>query len=177
MNGLFRTADAGASWTQTSGPQYVMSVDLSPADPAKGYAYGYDSAPACYSTTDAGATWQPTAPIMPSASSGGILADPALGDGVWCPTAAGVMHSTDRGAIWSAANTGIRSVTITTVGVPSWARERAYIAVEGVGVHKSPDAGQTWQRCTDFLSCGNICGIGLAQGTGGDRLYALEGSG
>ena len=175
--GMFRTTDAGAGWTQASGPQYVMSVDLSPAEPSKGYAYGYDTAAACFSTTDAGVTWQPTSPIMPSASSGGLIADPGMGDGVWCPTAAGVMHSTDRGANWSAANAGIHSVTITTISVPGWARERVYVAVEGVGVHKSSDAGETWERCADFLSCGNICGIGLAQGTGGDLLYALEGAG
>ena len=176
--GIFRTTDAGTSWAAVGGPSYVVGVDLSPADSTKGYAYGYDTVAACYSTTDAGATWVRMSVISSSAvSGGGLVADPGLGDGAWCPTAAGVMHSTDRGATWNAANTGIRAVTITTISVPGWARERVYVAVEGVGVHKSSDAGETWERCADFLSCGNICGIGLAPGTGGDRLYAFEGAG
>jgi hypothetical protein len=52
-----------------------------------------------------------------------------------------------------------------------------YLEVAGVGVYKSLDAGQTWEKCADFLSCGNICGIGLAEGEDGDLLYALEGAG
>ena len=175
--GIFRTTDAGDSWAAVGGPSYVMGVDLSPADPTKGYAYGYDSVAACYSTTDAGATWVGMSAINSLAGNGGLIADPGLGDGVWYPASAGVMHSTDRGAHWYAANAGIHSVTVTTISVPGWARERVYVAVEGVGVHKSTDAGETWERCADFLSCGNICGIGLAPGAGGELLYALEGAG
>ena len=175
--GMFRTTDAGATWTQASGPQLVMSVDLSPADPAKGYAYGYDTTDACFSTTDAGITWLPMARIIPSARLGGLVSDPGLGDGAWCPTMAGVMHSTDRGWTWNSANTGLHSAVIPTISVPGWDPEHVYLEVEGIGVYKSLDAGRTWERCADFLSCGSICGIGLARGTGGDLLYALEGAG
>ncbi len=175
--GMFRTTDAGANWVQISGPQFVMSIDFSPVDPAKAYAYGYDTAEACFATTDAGVTWLPMARITPSARFGGLTADPGLGDGVWCPTAAGVRQSTDRGGSWNSRNTGIYSADISTISVPRWSREHIYLEVAGVGVYKSLDAGSTWEKCTDFLSCGNICGIGLTQGPGGDRLYALEGAG
>jgi len=175
--GMYRTTDAGLSWTQATGPRFVMSVDFSPAEPAKGYAYGYDTIDVCFSTTDAGATWLPMARVIPSARFGGLTADPALGDGVWCPTISGVMHSTDRGEHWNPVNTGLHSADISCLSVPGWNREHVYLEVTGVGVYKSLDAGRNWEKCADFLSCGNICGIGLAQGTDGDRLYALEGAG
>ncbi len=177
VSGVFRTTDTGGSWHQAGGPQYVMSVDMSPVEPARGYASGYDTGSACYSTTDAGASWQRVSSITSSVSLGGVIADAESADGVWCGTSAGVVKSTDGGRTWNPRSAGIHSAVITTVSVPGWNRERVYAAVEGVGVHKSSDAGQTWERCTDFLACGNICGIGLGQGTGGDRLYALEGSG
>jgi photosystem II stability/assembly factor-like uncharacterized protein len=175
--GMFRTTDAGVNWVQVSGPRFVMSIDFSPAEPNKGYAYGYDTADVCFSTTDAGVTWQPMARIAPTARFGGLTADPALGDGAWCPTAAGVMRSTDRGGSWVSRNAGIYSADISTISVPGWNREHVYLEVAGVGVYKSLDAGRNWDKCTDFLSCGNICGIGLARGTSADKLYALEGAG
>jgi len=175
--GMYRTTDAGTNWTLASTPRFVMSVDFSPAEPNKGYAYGYDTANVCFSTIDAGVTWQPMAPVSPSARFGGLIADPGLGDGTWCPTAAGVMRSTDRGGHWNSVNAGIYSADISTISVPRWDREHVYLEVAGVGVYKSLDAGQTWEKCADFLSCGNICGIGLAEGEDGDLLYALEGAG
>jgi photosystem II stability/assembly factor-like uncharacterized protein len=175
--GMFRTTDAGRNWVPVSGPRFVMSIDFSPAEANKGYAYGYDTANVCFSTIDAGVTWQPMAPVIPSARFGGLIADPGLGDGTWCPTAAGVMRSTDRGGHWNSVNAGIYSADISTISVPRWDREHVYLEVAGVGVYKSLDAGQTWEKCADFLSCGNICGIGLAEGEDGDLLYALEGAG
>jgi len=177
ITGMYRTTDAGASWAATGGPRFVMSVDFSPAEPSKGYAYGYDTAVACFATTDAGVSWRPTAPIAPTARLGGLTADPGLGDGVWCPTASGVMRSTDRGAHWNPVNAGIRTAGISTISAPPWNPGHLYLEVAGVGVFKSLDAGRNWEKCADFLSCGNICGIGLAPGPGGDILYALEGAG
>jgi photosystem II stability/assembly factor-like uncharacterized protein len=175
--GMFRTTDAGENWQQTGTPRFVMSVDFSSADPAKGFAYGYDTASVCFYTTDAGVNWTPTAAIAPSARLGGILADPGLGDGAWCPTVAGMQYTTDRGAQWTLRSSGIRTATISTISVPPWNPGRVYVEVSGAGVYRSNDAGATWQKCADFLSCGNICGIGLGQGPGEGAIWALEGSG
>jgi photosystem II stability/assembly factor-like uncharacterized protein len=175
--GMYRTTDAGESWTQVGTPRFVMSVDFSPADPTRAFAYGYDTAVACYYSTDAGVNWLPTSAVSPTARWGGLLADPGLGDGAWCPTQSGVVRTTDLGSSWLPRNSGIRTAVVSTINVPEWNRHHVYIEVQGVGVYKSPDAGQTWEKCADFLSCGNICGIGVAERTDADVLYALEGSG
>jgi photosystem II stability/assembly factor-like uncharacterized protein len=175
--GTFRSTDAGGSWQRTGSSGFVMTVDFSPADAAIGYAYGYDAEPVCYYTTDTGRTWQSTAPVQPTARLSGIVADPSLGQGVWCATAGGMMHSTDCGRHWNPLNTGIRTAAIPTLAVASFSPARVYVAAEGVGLYRSLDAGSTWQSCSYFLACGNICGIGLARGPSDDVVWALEGRG
>ena len=172
--GMFRSTNSGDNWQPIGNAGFIMSVDLSASDPAAGYAYGYDTAMACYYTTDAGLSWHPTAPIQPTSRMGGILADPGLGRGAWCPTTAGMQYTTDYGVTWAGRNSGIRSASIATISAPVWNPGRAYVEVENVGVFKTLDAGQTWQKCADFLSCGSVCGIGVAPP---DVLYALEGAG
>ncbi|MBM3322607.1 hypothetical protein FJY69_03925 [candidate division WOR-3 bacterium] len=175
--GLFRSTDEGVSWHRAGGAQLVMSVDFSPADPAKGYAYGYEAEPVCYYTTDTGLTWQVTAPVQPSARLGAIVADRGLGNGVWCATASGMVFSTDCGRHWSQASSGIRTAAVAAMSVADWDPGRVYVAAEGAGVYRTLDAGDNWQSCSYFLSCGNICGIGLVRGPSEDIVWALEGRG
>ncbi len=175
--GLFRSTDAGESWHRAGTAQSVMSVDFSPADPAKAYAYGYEAEPVCYYSTDTGLTWQTTAPVQPSARLGAIVADRGLDNGVWCATASGMMFSTDCGQHWAQASSGIRTAAIAAMSVADWDRTRVYVAAEGAGVYRTLDAGASWQSCSYFLSCGNICGIGLARGPSEDMVWALEGRG
>jgi photosystem II stability/assembly factor-like uncharacterized protein len=176
-DGIYRTTDGGVNWGPVAGGLRVTSIDFSPAEPAKAYCCAYDTGFACFATTDGGATWQRYASIAPSSRRDCLLADPQLGDGAWCPTVAGVMRSTDRGAQWSPASGGLRGAAITALAVPRWNRERAYAALENVGLFRSDDAGRNWQRLSDFLACGNLCGVSVSQGNPHDRLYAFEGSG
>jgi photosystem II stability/assembly factor-like uncharacterized protein len=175
--GVYRTTDGGASWSQTAAELRVVSIDFSPAEPAKAYSYAYDTGSACYATTDGGATWQRQASIVSGSRRNCLFADRQLGDGVWCPTVAGVMRSADRGAHWSPASGGLRGAVVTALAVPAWDRQQAYVALENVGLFCSDDAGQSWRKFPDFLACGNLCGVSLAPGSPHDRLYAFEGAG
>jgi hypothetical protein len=108
---------------------------------------------------------------------GSVIPDPSNADVVYSPGVRGVIKTTDRGAHWAAANTGIRIASIPTISSSPWNPRAVYVEATDNAVFQSQCAGDTWTRCADFLSCGAICGIGLAPGVGTDVMWALEGSG
>jgi hypothetical protein len=101
----------------------------------------------------------------------------ANGDVVYSPGAMGVVKTADRGVHWAAVNSGIRIASIPTISSSPWNPHAVYVEVTNNAVFQSQSAGDTWTRCDDFLSCGAICGIGLAPGVGADVMWALEGAG
>lgn len=177
--GVYRTADYGANWSQVRTMTGVADVEFSPIGAATGYAIAYDSVRnAVFSTSsDSGATWQVQQSGIAMGKSTGLAASGLGPDRAYVWGASGVFQTADRGAHWSPANSGIRIATISTIAVAGWDSRRVYAEAAGNGVFKSGNGGAAWERCEDFLSCGSICGIGLASGADGDILWALEGSG
>ena len=176
-DGVYRTTDAGGSWSKADGITIAFDLALSPADPAIGYCLGYDSVPCLYVSTDSGATWVFQPGNVQQSKGGSLITDPSDGDVVYSPGTRGVMKTTDRGEHWAEANRGIRIATISTICTSPWDLRSVYVECYENGVYRSSDHGTLWTRCEDFLSCGAICGIGLTPGGGTDTVYALEGAG
>jgi photosystem II stability/assembly factor-like uncharacterized protein len=176
-DGVYRSTDAGGAWSKADGITMSFDVALSPANPAFAYCLGYDTAPCLYVSTDSGATWAFQPGNVQQSKGGSLIVDPSNGDVVYSPGAKGVIKTTDRGVHWAAANTGIRIASIPTISSSSWNPRALYVEATGDAVFQSQCAGDTWTRCADFLSCGAICGIGLAPGVGADVMWALEGAG
>ncbi|MCX6842376.1 MAG: hypothetical protein NTX53_08870 [candidate division WOR-3 bacterium] len=176
-DGVYRTTDAGGSWARAGEIAMAFDVALTPANPALAYCLGYDSVPRLFVSTDSGATWSVQPGNVQQSKGGSLITDPSAADVIYSPGAAGVVKTTDRGAHWAPANSGIRIATISTMSTSPWTLRGVYVECYQNGVFRSTDLGTSWQRCTDFLSCGAICGIGLAPGGGTDTVYALEGSG
>jgi len=176
-DGVYRTTDAGGSWARAGEMTRALDLALSAANPALAYCLGYDTAPCLFVSTDSGATWAVQPGNLQQSKGGSLITDPSDADVVYSPGTRGVMKTTDRGAYWAPANSGIRIADISTISSSPWARNNVYVECSENGVFRSSDAGTNWTRCEDFLSCGNICAIGLAPGTSADVIWALEGSG
>jgi len=176
-DGAYRTTDAGGSWVRAREIAMTFDVALTAANPALAYCVGYDTAPCLFVSTDSGASWVIQPGNVQQSKGGSLITDPSNGDVVYSPGGKGIMKTGDRGAHWAAANGGIRIATISTISASPWNRSNVYAECNANGVFKSASAGDSWIRCEDFLSCGNICGIGLARGADADILWALEGSG
>jgi photosystem II stability/assembly factor-like uncharacterized protein len=176
-DGVYRSTDAGGTWSKADGISIAFDLALSAANPALAYCLGYDTAPRLYVSTDSGAKWAIQPGNVQQSKGGSLITDPSDGDVVYSPGTSGVIRTTDRGAHWAAANTGIRIASIPTISSSPWNRSAIYVEATDNAVFQSQDAGDTWTRCADFLSCGAICGIGLAPGVGADVMWALEGSG
>jgi photosystem II stability/assembly factor-like uncharacterized protein len=175
--GVYRSTNGGGSWGKVGSMATAFDVALTPADPALAYCLGYDTAPCLFVSVDSGATWTPEPGNLQQSKGGSLIADPSDRDVVYSPGVRGVIKTTDRGAFWALANSGIRIATISTISTSPWNRSNVYVECSENGVFRSSDGGTSWTRCEDFLSCGNICAIGLAPGTGADVIWALEGSG
>ncbi len=176
-DGVYRTTDAGGSWARTGGMNTAFDVALTPANSALAYCLGYDTTPCLYVSTDSGATWAVQPGNVQQSKGGSLITDPSDGDVVYSPGVTGVVKTANRGAHWAAANAGIRIGSIPTINSSPWNRQAVYVEVTDNAVFQSQNAGDTWTRCEDFLSCGAICAIGLAPGVGADVVWALEGSG
>jgi photosystem II stability/assembly factor-like uncharacterized protein len=176
-DGVYRTTDAGGSWVRVDEITMAFDVALTAANPAVAYCLGYDTAPCLYMSTDSGATWAVQPGNVQQSKGGSLITDPSDGDVIYSPGAAGIRKTTDQGEHWSGANSGIRIATISTISSSPWDQGNVYVECYQNGVFRSTDGGTEWTRCQDFLSCGAICGIGLAPGGGNDVMYALEGAG
>ncbi len=176
-DGMYRSTDAGGTWSKAGAVARASDLALSRANPALVYCLGYDTAPCLYVSTDSGTTWAIQPGNVQQSKGGSLIPDPSDADVVYSPGLRGVLKTTDRGAHWAASNTGIRIATIPTISVSPWNRHAVYVEATDNAVFQSQCAGDTWTRCEDFLSCGAICGIGLAPGVGADVMWALEGSG
>jgi photosystem II stability/assembly factor-like uncharacterized protein len=176
-NGVYRSTDAGASWAAVSGIDIGFDIAISPANPALAYCLGYASEPCLYVSTDSGVTWSLKPGQAQQSKGGSLITDPANAGIVYSPGAAGITKTTDQGESWAPANTGIRISTIPTVSSSPWNPRALYVEATDNAVFQTQSSGDTWTRCSDFLSCGQICGIGLAPGIGADVMWALEGSG
>ena len=176
-DGVYRSTDAGGTWSKTGSISIAFDLALSAADPALAYCLGYAAEPCLFVSTDSGATWTLRPGNVQQSKGGSLIADPSDADVVYSPGTAGVVKTTDRGEYWAAANTGIRIATIPAISVSPWNRQAIYVEATDNAVFQSQSSGDTWTRCEDFLSCGAICAIGLAPGVGSDVIWALEGSG
>lgn len=152
--GVFKSTDAGKTWTNTGLPDshHVPRVLIDPKDPeivyvaALGHNYGYNQERGLFKTTDGGKTWEK---ILYISEKVGIIEV--------------VMDPEDNQTLYAA----------------SWERDRKawnnIITGPDSGLYKTTDGGKTWQRLTQGLPTGAHIGrFGLAIAPSNPKvIYAL----
>ncbi len=173
-NGVWRTTDAGASWTQvcaapqTSRPLFndgtidddpetvpypapVSVIDFAPDDPAVAYA-GFDGFGVMRSSTGGTAgSWQPVNTGLPPEPAVKSLAVGSGGILYAAIATDGVYKSTDGGGSWGPANAGLPSLGedawVSSVAVEPSSPPTAYLTLatyDGANVWKTTDSGASW---------------------------------
>jgi photosystem II stability/assembly factor-like uncharacterized protein len=175
--GMYRTTDAGGNWSAAGPMSYASAVEFSGADPAIAYAVGMTDSTRVMVSTDHGATWTAPVPGYTATKVTKIAADPGDANTSWMCTSYGIHRSTDRGANWHNAHTGLTISSVSCISASPVDERRIYLELYQVAVYSSDCGGDTWEQCSYFLSCGNVCGIGIAGAFDQDVLYAQEGSG
>ncbi len=173
-NGMYRSTDAGASWTRIGleDSRQIGRIVVDPHDPrtllvaALGHAYGPNETRGVYRSADGGATWART--LFHDRDTGAIdlASDPAMHVvyaslwqtrrppwNVYPPSngpGSGLYKSTDGGLTWSALRgSGFPSESVGKIGLAVAPSEpdRVYAIVDAKagGLYRSDDAGATWR--------------------------------
>jgi len=134
---LFRTSDAGMSWSRTG---VDTREDLMGVAVAAGTCWAVGMENAFLSSTDGGKDWAVYGlEALPSFTAVGF-ADPSRG---WIAGRAGLIWATnDGGAGWGLQTAGVRGDFLAVAVV---SRQRCFLAGEGVIV-KTDDGGNSWRR-------------------------------
>lgn len=188
-DGLFRSTDAGATWTPSIPnptcfyPGRVQAVAVHPTSPSTVYA----AAGGCVSRSDdRGATWV-SADVGASYSVTALAIDPATPttvyaarDGDTGPNAAkgGVVKSSDGGATWNEVVVGWPDPNLATfaLAVDPAAPATVYAGTEA-GVFRSTDGATTWSAMNAGLTTLIINGLTIDPGDPATVYAATNGGG
>ncbi len=175
MYGIYRSTDAGATWTMTSTSSYYYNYSLTttPANTNLIYAGGNGYV---HRSTDAGSTWTMISNGLAGSTFYGVVASRTNSARAYATNNTDFYVSTNTGAEWIAAHNGLNASPITAMAVAPSSQSTIYVDNEGVSMYKTTNSGNTWIKLNKPLACGSVSDIAVYNNDP-NTLVALEGSG
>ncbi|HXG37837.1 MAG TPA: T9SS type A sorting domain-containing protein [Bacteroidota bacterium] len=137
--GVFRSTDAGASWSQqVNSPSCANGLTIT----STGYVFAATGTSGVYRSTDWGANWTPVNSGLTNFNCSPIVTNTA-GYIFVGTVGGGVFRSTNQGGSWSQVNNGLPSLNISALGVNSSGHIFAGVYPSG-GIFRSTNNGDTW---------------------------------
>ena len=141
---LFVSQEFGRAWTEiTPAEGGALTVEVEPGRPWIMYV-GTRGQGVLKSET-AGIDWRVASEGMGPAFVFSVAVDPENYDTVYAGTESALYRSTDGASSWTKM-AGLPAGSVTRVLVDPEHSERLYALVEGQGIYRSEDQGDTWQR-------------------------------
>ena len=155
---IYRTVDAGASWTKVSSLR-ALDLAFDPNNPDNAIA-GLDDGAIAYSR-DAGASWTRSATLVTPASGKTARAEIA-----YARSAPGVVFASidnNKGEVWRSADGGVNWTLVSTPGHLNvqgdydnaiWVDpvDANHLLVAGLDIYSSTDGGATFNQASDWRS-------------------------
>lgn len=180
FDGLWKSADAGASWTRLPGFEgRAESLLVDPSDPDVLLAGQSGRGPA--RSEDGGQTWRQV-PGLPLMFVPALEADPAQPGRIWLgANERAVFRSLDSGRTWKTSRQGLDATHLFAAAFDPFRPRTLYVAANSLGVHRSADSGGTWSRINKGLPTSGGYGVSVntvaAHPTRSGTLYAGTGAG
>ncbi len=169
--GVYRSRDGGATWTQTNQGMdnvRVRAIAVDPADPRVLYV-GTDGG-RVFRSSNGGDRWETANAGLAGRSVQALAALPSrLYAGTWGD---GVFRSDDGGRNWRAVNNNLNALNVAAVVGDPASRDSIMIAAYGKGVFHTADGGRTWLPRQSGLSTEDIFSL-VADPQNPTTLYAL----
>jgi len=187
-NGIYKSTDAGKTWTHLGlrDGQQIPALAVDPRDAnhlfaaVLGHPYGPNAERGVYVSTDGGATWAKSLYVDENTGASDLAMDPSNPDvlyaslwearqGPWefaneySGTHGGIYKSTDEGKNWRKLEQGLPKVDQAYVAIAPSDPRRLYATVatgRAVNIYRSDDAGDNWRRITTDARPANRIGGG-----------------
>ncbi|HEY1434373.1 MAG TPA: hypothetical protein VGG65_03305, partial [Thermoanaerobaculia bacterium] len=169
QGGLYRTTDAGATWSGSLGGAGFLSLGRGSSSPLVVYAsmIQLNQQPATYRSTDGGVTWTILAALGVSPVRA-LTVDPTSSDVVFGFVGAsasglpsGVYRTTDGGASWSVLAGGLANDGYTAFAIDPASPATVYAGSSSSGAYRSDDGGAHWVAINDGLGSLEVRGIAI----------------
>ena len=139
-SGIFRTLDAGDTWTNVTGilpDRYPGDLAVDPIDGKTVYITfnGFGSSH-IYRSEDAGDSWVDIDNGLPDVPSLAIVVDPKFRDHLYIGNDLGVYASTDRGLSWNTYSEGLPEAVLVYDLTISSSNRKLMMATHGNGVYQ-----------------------------------------
>jgi len=178
-NGIYKSTDAGKTWTHLGlrDGQQIPALAVDPRDPNKifaavlGHPYGPSDERGLYRSTDGGQTWQRIIAKDENTGASDVEIDPSNPDVVYASMwevregpwedgnefngrGGGLFKSTDNGATWHQLTKGLpEDLSQIYVAIAPSDSRRLYATLGTAGgklaVYRSNDAGESWSQITE----------------------------
>ncbi len=178
-NGIYKSTDAGKTWTHLGlrDGQQIPALVVDPRDPNKvfaavlGHPYGPNPERGLFRSTDGGQTWQKAIYKDENTGASDVEIDPSNPDVIYASmwearegpwednnefngTGGGLFKSTDGGNTWHPLTNGLpKDLSQIYVAVAPTDSRRLYatvaIASGPLAFYRSDDAGESWAKATD----------------------------
>jgi photosystem II stability/assembly factor-like uncharacterized protein len=187
--GIYRSADRGASWAESSGGLNAMVVERLALDPLRSHLYAV-SLGFLFKTPDGGGRWNLLPTPTPSGVVGTVVTAPSRPGSVFAGTFGSVLRSINGGREWAAGEDIDCALPVSLAVDPT----RDWVVYLGIDLFevpcgqtcrtfKSVDSGSTWSCIADGLNGGGSLvvadprrsGVLYAESLG--RLYRSEDDG
>jgi photosystem II stability/assembly factor-like uncharacterized protein len=142
-NGVFRSADAGATWARTSIPAFVLALLFDRLNPSVAYAVGSNDA-GVLKSVNGGKSWNSINNGLGSPSQFQALAQSGTGSVLLTGDYTGALYrSTDGGGSWHPSATGLTATSINSLAADPHAPGTFFVSTDA-SIFKTTDGGLPW---------------------------------